>query len=99
METFFTTSDKLQYIIKSFNLTKTLFVSSIIVGEPHTGKKALAKYLFPNAHIVSGSHKKDIEIALASHDELIITDFDFKHSVDFKSNLGNDFFFSLHPMT
>ena len=76
METFFTTSDKLQYIIKSFNLTKTLFVSSIIVGEPHTGKKTLARYLFPNAHIVSGNHKQDIEIALASHDELIITDFE-----------------------
>lgn len=76
METFFTTSDKIQHIIKSFNLTKTLFVSSIIIGESHTGKKSLARYLFPNATLVSGRDQKEVEEALEISDELIITNFE-----------------------
>jgi len=76
METFFTTSDKIQHIIKSFNLTKTLFVSSILIGEPNTGKKTLASYLFPNATLVSGEDQKEVELALEHYDELIITDFE-----------------------
>ena len=76
METFFTTSDKIQHIIKSFNLTKTLFVSSIIIGEPHIGKKSLARYLFPDAPIVSGANQEEVTQALENHDELIITDFE-----------------------
>jgi len=76
METFLTTSDKIQHIIKSFNLTKTLFVSSIIIGDAHTGKKSLARYLFPNAHLVSGSQQEEVEKALEEYEELIITDFE-----------------------
>lgn len=76
METFFTTSDKIQHIIKSFNLTKTLFVSSIIIGEAHTGKKSLARYLFPNAPLVSGENQEDVKKALEDHDEIIIADFE-----------------------
>jgi DNA-binding NtrC family response regulator len=76
MEAFFTTSDKIQHIIKGFNLTKTLFVSSIIIGEAHTGKKTLARYLFPNAILISGKNQKEVELALEHYDELIITDFE-----------------------
>lgn len=76
METFFSTSDKVQHIIKSFNLTKTLFVSSIIIGEAHTGKRSLVRYLFPNTPIVSGTDQKEVEEALANNDELIITNFE-----------------------
>jgi len=76
METFFTTSDKIQHIIKSFNLTKTLFVSSIIIGEAHTGKKTLARYLFPDTPLVSGENQEEVQIALEGNDELIITDFE-----------------------
>jgi DNA-binding NtrC family response regulator len=76
METFFTTSDKIQHIIKSFNLTKTLFVSSIIIGEAHTGKKTLARYLFPNAPLVSGYNQEEVQLALETYDELIISDFE-----------------------
>jgi len=76
METFFTTSDKIQHIIKSFHLTKTLYVSSIIIGEAHIGKKSLARYLFPDAPLVSGEDQEEVEIALENHDELIITDFE-----------------------
>lgn len=76
MESFFTTSDKIQHIIKSFNLTKTLFVSSIIIGEPHTGKKSLARYLFPNTPLVSGENQEEVQAALEENDELIITNFE-----------------------
>jgi len=76
MEQFFTKSDQVQNIIKGFNLTKTLFVSSIIIGEAHIGKKGLARYLFPHAYLVSGKNQKEVEHALEEHDELIITDFE-----------------------
>ena len=76
METFLSTSEKVQHIIKSFNLTKTLFVSSIIVGEAHTGKKSLARYLFPDTPQVSGEDQEEVQAALENHDELIITDFE-----------------------
>jgi len=82
MEQFFTTSDQVQQIIKGFNLTKTLFVSSIIVGEAHTGKKSLARYLFPKAYLVSGKDQKAVEAALKTYDELIITDFEKLHNQD-----------------
>ena len=76
METFFTTSDKIQHIIKGFNLTKTLFVSSIIIGDAHTGKKTLARYLFPDALLVSGENQEEVEAALKNYDEIIISDFE-----------------------
>jgi len=47
MEQFFTRSEQIQHIIKSFNLTKTLFVSSIIIGEANIGKKHLLVIFFP----------------------------------------------------
>ncbi len=40
------------------------------------GKKSLARYLFPNATLVSGSNQKEVEEALESSDELIITNFE-----------------------
>ncbi len=76
MEQFFTKSEQVQNIIKGFNLTKTLFVSSIIIGEPNIGKKSLARYLFPEAPLVSGSNQEAVERALQEFDELIITDFE-----------------------
>lgn len=76
MEVFFTTSEKIKHIIKSFNLTKTLFVSSIIIGEANTGKRTLARTLFPDAKIVSGEDQNEVTNALMHNDELIITDFE-----------------------
>jgi len=76
MEQFFTKSEHVQNIIKGFNLTKTLFVSSIIIGEAHIGKKLLTRSLFPEAHVVSGENQQAVEDALQEFDELIITDFE-----------------------
>jgi len=88
MEQFFTKSEHIQNIIKGFNLTKTLFVSSIIIGEENIGKKLLAKHLFPDAHVVSGDDQEAVETALKEYDELIITDFE-KLSNQESLQLGN----------
>jgi len=76
MEQFFTNSVQVQNIIKGFNLTKTLFVSSIIIGEPNIGKKSLARHLFPDAPLVSGADQEEVVKLLSEVDELIITDFE-----------------------
>ena len=75
-EQFITKSTQVQKIIKGFNLTKSLLVSSIIIGEPHTGKKTLIKYLFPNATLVDGLDQKRVEKFLEDNDELIIFNFE-----------------------
>ncbi|DAB40627.1 MAG TPA: Fis family transcriptional regulator [Sulfurovum sp. UBA12169] len=76
MEQFYTKSEQIQNIIKGLNLTRTLFVSSIILGEAHTGKKTLVRTLFPDTTTVSGTNQKEVEDALKEYDELIITDFE-----------------------
>ncbi len=88
MESFFTTSAQIQSIIKGFNLTKTLFVSSIIIGEPNIGKKSLARYMFPNTPLVSGTDQEEVEAALEIYDELIISDFEKLSNQD-SLNLDN----------
>jgi DNA-binding NtrC family response regulator len=76
MEQLFTKSEPVHNIIKGFNLTKTLFVSSIIIGEANIGKKMLATYLFPDAPVVSGEDQESVVAALKEYDEVIITDFE-----------------------
>jgi len=76
MESFYTQSEDVLHIIKGLNLTKTLFVSSIIIGEPHTGKKTLVRSLFPDTPMVSGNDQESVEQLLQENDELIITDFE-----------------------
>jgi len=76
MELFYTNSEQVQHIIKGLNLTKTLFVSSIIVGEPHTGKKSLLRHLFPETPIVDGEDQTRVEQLLEESNELIITNFE-----------------------
>jgi len=76
MESFYTQSEEVQHIIKGLNLTKTLFVSSIIIGEPNIGKKSLVRYIFPDTPVVSGEDQEAVETLLQECDELIITDFE-----------------------
>jgi len=76
LEHFQTKSIQIQNIIKGFNLTKSLFVSSILIGEEYTGKKALIKYLFPNAIYADGNDQNSVKNLLENHNELIITNFE-----------------------
>jgi DNA-binding protein Fis len=76
MSTFYTTSQEVQQIIKGLSLTKTLYVSSIIIGEPYIGKKSLIRHLFPTVPMVSAANPKETERLLEENEELIITDFE-----------------------
>ena len=75
-EQFLTHSTQVQNIIKGFNLTKPLFVSSILVGNLYTGKKSLVKYLFPTALFADGNDQKSVEQMLEKHNELVIINFE-----------------------
>ena len=76
MQHFFTNTDKVHDIIKGLNLTKTLYVSSIIIGEKNSSKKTLLRHLFPNTPTVSATDKAQLLALLASSQELIITDYE-----------------------
>jgi DNA-binding protein Fis len=76
MNQFFTDTESVRQIIKGLHLTKTLFVSSLLVGERHTGKKTLLSHLFPHAHWVDGSDLESLKNALHEHDEIVITHFE-----------------------
>jgi len=76
MEPFYTQSEEVQHIIKGLNLTKSLFVSSIVIGEPNIGKKHLVTHIFPDTPVVSGEDQEMVEQLLQEHDELIITHFE-----------------------
>ncbi len=86
MDTFYTRSPEVEQIIQGLNLTRTLFVSSVLIGEPHTGKKSLVTHLFPDVPVVSGEDQEAVERLLNDSEELIITDFEQlpnKESLDF----------------
>lgn len=88
MSHFFSRSEQVQAIVKGLNLTKTLYVSSIIIGPPHTGKKTLVQSIFPNAPVISGENLDEIKNVLANTDELIISDFEKvknKEALDFSN--------------
>jgi DNA-binding protein Fis len=76
LEHFQTKSIQVQNIIKGFNLTKSLFVSSVLIGEEYTGKKTLVKYLFPDAIYADGSDQTNVKDLLENHNELIIINFE-----------------------
>jgi DNA-binding protein Fis len=77
MYNFITKSPTIHEIIKGLELTKELFVSSIIIGEAHTGKKGLINHLFSSSlPRVSAYNQTELEDFLNHYDELIITDFE-----------------------
>ena len=79
---FLTHSQKVQNIIKGFNLTKSLFVSSILTGDAYTGKKSLIRYLFPLIPYADGSDQKNIEQLLENQNELVIFNFEKLSNID-----------------
>ncbi len=88
MDHFYTSSEAIKQIVKSLTLTKTLFVSSIVIGEAHTGKKTLLRHLFPDTPVVCGSDPEAVEAALEQNDEVIINRFELlpnKENLDFEN--------------
>ncbi|PHR56699.1 MAG: Fis family transcriptional regulator [Arcobacter sp.] len=62
--------------LKTANLLKGLPINAFIFGQNGTGKKSLAKYILPDAPIVDASLHDELEGALNSHKNVIITNFD-----------------------
>ena len=73
---FLSNSPQIDNIVKGLTLTKSLFVSSLIAGEPYTGKRTLVLSLFPNTTYVDASNKEEVEAALENNSELIIYNFE-----------------------
>jgi len=72
---FLSNSPQIDNIVKGFTLTKPLFVSSLLIGESHTGKKTLIQTLFPNSTYIDANNSEELHSALESHDEIIIYNF------------------------
>ena len=73
---FLSNSPQIDNIVKGLTLTKSLFVSSLLVGEEHIGKKTLIKSLFPNSIYINAINIEELEIALENNSELIIYNFE-----------------------
>ena len=73
---FLSNSPQIDKITKGLTLTRSLFVSSLLMGEKHTGKKTFIKMLFPNAIYVDASQEQELILALEQYDKLIIYNFE-----------------------
>jgi DNA-binding protein Fis len=79
---FLSNSPQIEKISKGFNLSRSLFVSSLLIGEEHTGKKTFIKTLFPNSIYVDASNEREVLAALEKHDELIIYNFEKMKNIE-----------------
>jgi len=79
---FLSNSTQVKNIIKGLTLSKSLFVSILITGEPHTGKKSLVKSLFKEQNFVDGANSKEVTKALESSKEVIIYNFEKIENID-----------------
>ncbi len=100
MQTYPTQSEAVQQIIKSLTLTRTLHVSSIIIGEPWSGRRSLVRHLFPDLPMVDGRDQEAVETLLDHTHALIIEhyeklpnaeqlDFADKHIIAIADYAGN----------
>jgi len=63
-------------IVKGLTISKSLFISAIVVGEPHTGKKTLVRTLFPHSKFIDANNTEEMLKALNSYDEVILYNFE-----------------------
>jgi DNA-binding protein Fis len=79
---FLSNSAQIDNIIKGLTLSKSLFVSAILIGEPNTGKKTLVKTLFPKQRFIDGKDIKELTRALDNSEEVIIYNFEEIDNID-----------------
>ncbi len=80
-------SATVKQIQASLELTRSLYVASILWGEPHTGKRTLVTKLFPDINIVSGKDIKALQAAMEREAALIITEFEaIRHPMELDFN-------------
>jgi len=85
---FFTKSAKIDNINKGLTLTRSLYVSSLLIGEAHTGKKSFIHMLFPNSIYVDAQNGEELYAALDANSELIIYNFEKIRNIE-KLNFEN----------
>jgi DNA-binding protein Fis len=73
---FLSNSVQIENIIKGLTLSKSLFVSTILIGEPNSGKKTLVKSLFSKQRFIDGRNQEELTRALDNFREVIIYNFD-----------------------
>ncbi len=79
---FLSNSAQIDNIVKGLTLSKSLFVSAILIGEPHTGKKTLVKTLFPKQRFIDGKNIEELTRALDNSQEVIIYNFEFIDNIE-----------------
>jgi DNA-binding protein Fis len=71
-----TQSAAVEQIRRGLELTRGLYVASLLWGEPHTGKRTLVGRLFPDLPVVSGEDEKALLATLEREQALVITEFE-----------------------
>jgi DNA-binding protein Fis len=79
---FLSNSTQIDNIIKGLTLSKSLFVSAILLGEHHTGKKTLVKTLFPKQRFINGENQEELNRALNNSNEVIIYNFETIENIE-----------------
>lgn len=85
---FLSNCDEIEKIIKGFTLTKPLYVSSLLIGEMHTGKRTFIQSLFPDRIYVDAKNEEELLSALEVNSELVIYNFEAIHNIQ-KLNFEN----------
>jgi len=73
---FLSNSTHIEQIIKGLTLTKSLMVTSILIGEPYTGKKSLVESIFPKSTFVDADNSNALVHALQNYEEIVIYNFE-----------------------
>ena len=74
--------NNIKSIAKGLKLSKSLFVSSIIMGEPYTGKMELVRSIYPQSIYIDANDEEELINALQIHDEIIIYNFEVISKLD-----------------
>jgi DNA-binding protein Fis len=69
-------SSSIQSITKGLTLSKSLFVSTIVWGEPFIGKQTLVRSIYPQAEFIDGQKIENLNDILASSKEIFIYNFE-----------------------
>ncbi len=68
--------DTIEQITKGLTLSKSLLLSSILIGEPYTGKLTLVRSIYPQALYVDAKETEALQHALTHHEEIVIYNFE-----------------------
>ncbi len=79
---FLSNSAQINNIVKGLTLSKSLFISAILIGETHTGKKTLVKSVFPKRRFINGKNQDELMEVLKNSEEVIIYNFEMINDVE-----------------